>query len=162
VRHDSSGVRWILACILSLTLTSCRDDPAPVSPSPEASATLEPWGGSGTYTVRITRPEVRSDPRISSAFPGRWELSLEDDTHRLENELVRVTGDFTVADGRLIFDAPPAPEGAFNCYVDGERTLEEGTGTYSYALEDDELTLEAEDEPCPRRAFLLERVWTRT
>lgn len=101
------------------------------------------------------------DPPPADALTGIWILTLEGDRYRLEQDEFRVEEDLVLRDDELTVSGVPAPEGAFNCYVNDERVLERVEGAYEVKAEDDELELTAIDDPCPLRAAILERTWRR-
>ena len=119
----------------------------------------------GTYAATIPERDFRRFPFMRDLdFGGDFELMLgrggSYEIHSDETGQV-ASGDLALmGEDRLEFDEPPAPEGAFNCLVDGKRT-EDGRSLYSFTLEAETLTLALEREPCPLRGEILERAWSR-
>lgn len=148
-----------LACCLGLAIGACAEDqPAPREPV---------LGVSGTYTTTIEAENFkRAGDVYPSSFGGEWTMTLDesDDSYVLEAEgFGRVSGNLEpgVTTYELRFNDEPAPTGAFNCYVDGERSLEDGDSLYRFRLEDEVLLLRATREPCPLREVILARRWMR-
>jgi hypothetical protein len=148
----------------SLILGACGSDGQDATPGDEPSDVA--LAVSGTYKAEIPFRDFSEVPgETIKLYEGEWKivLDVESSTYSIEKDgYGRVSGALAGTADKLMFDDPPAPEGAFNCYIDGERTLTEGAGDYRFTIEDPELTLSVEDDPCPLRAAILERIWTRS
>jgi hypothetical protein len=145
--------------IAALLFTGCSSSPEPVTPEKNSTDL------SDTYTAEVPYPDFRSVPgETIKAYAGPWTIVLDEqgDLYSISSKgYGRVSGTIARSGDRLVFDDPPAPEGAFNCFVDGERTLTEGAGSYTYSVDGDQLSLTVENDPCPLRAAILDRSWSR-
>jgi hypothetical protein len=111
----------------------------------------------GTAAFTATLPK---DPDLPLTFTGTVTLVLQEGHYAIKKgEMNGTLGELRIEDESILFIETPAPEGAFNCYVDGARTLVQGTGTYTYDFDGRRLELDATDEPCPTRELVLEQSW---
>jgi|GEM_PF-5963146 hypothetical protein len=140
-----------LALAAFIVVTSCGGDL-------DVGSSDEP----APYLAKIDASTL-GDPPPADALSGIWVLSLEGDSYRLEQESFRVEEDFVLEEDEFVVSGVPAPEGAFNCYLErGERTLERTRGRYRIEMQDDELTLSLVEDPCPLRASILARTWRKS
>ena len=114
----------------------------------------------GTVAFTATLPK---DPDLPLTFTGTVTLVLQQTHYAIKKgEMNGTLGELQIENESIHFIETPAPKGAFNCYVEGERTLVQGTGTYTYDFDGRRLELDATDEPCPTRELVLERSWRLT
>jgi hypothetical protein len=157
----------IAALVALLMLPACSSDEPPQkqsSPSPTTNAVSSEL--SGSFKTGIKYPEFVNVPGPTHRdYIGVWKMDLD-----LEGVFYlihhpgygQVSGEVFIEGDVIVFNDPPAPEGAFNCFLpNGERTLEKGDGRYHFEVEADSLTLTVIDEPCPLREAILNRTWER-
>lgn len=134
--------------------------PEPVSPTPGPDL-------SGTYQTKIPFRDFDEVPgETLRSYAGTWYLTIDEaaDAYRIEGDkggFSRVSGEFVNEGETVVFNDEPAPTGAFNCYIEGERTLTDGKALYLPELEGTSLTLTVERDPCPLREAILSRTWEK-
>jgi hypothetical protein len=153
----------VAACCLVLSVTSA----ACSGGSTDGTSDPNGDGGdtTGRYRARIALAEFDEVPGPTiPAYAGTWELTLDEGarSYRIEAEgYGRVSGSYSFEGDTAVFEDTPTPEGAFNCFVDGERTFTEGRAEYLVEVEGDTVEFRVESEPCPLREAIMERAWTR-
>jgi hypothetical protein len=151
-----------IALIVAALGAACSSDPK--APRTTDDATGVPV--SGTYVTQVAFEDFKDVPgETIKAYEGEWTLILDEEASTYfikEKGFGQVSGELSREGDQLVFDDIPAPEGAFNCFIDGERTVTEGAATYSYELSGADLTLTVGDEPCPLRAAILAHAWSKS
>ncbi len=153
-------VKKLLASILLVSLVGIACDRGTEAPPSEPAPDIE-----GTFEAEISGKDLKG-AGLPRTLGGTWTITFADGKYVLEavDKPFRVTEQVAFTAEVMNIDATPAPVGAFNCYENGKRVTGDGeaSGSYSYELADDEITLTPVegDEPCRIRPLLLERTWT--